>query len=63
LWLDALRPIFASTAVVALTWQGWLIWSRPPARRTRILWAILAGTSAVNALVALAWASWWWRYR
>jgi hypothetical protein len=63
LWLDALRPFFAVAAVAALGWQAWLVGRRPAARRTSTMWAILVGTVGVNALVALTWASWWWRYR
>jgi hypothetical protein len=63
LWLDWLRPAFATTAVAALGWQSWLVWHRPPAARTPIIWGILLGTLGVNVLVALAWGAWWWRYR
>jgi hypothetical protein len=63
LWLDALRPVFAVSALAALGWQAWLVRRRPSARRTWAMWGILVGTIGVNALVWLTWASWWWRYR
>jgi hypothetical protein len=61
-WLEALRPLFATTALAAIVWQAWLIWRRPRARRTRTL-VIFAISVAVNALVVLSWAALWWRYR
>jgi len=62
-WLDALRPFFGATAIVALGWQAWLIGRRPATRRTRTMVAILAGTAAVNLLIAVSWAALSWRYR
>ena len=63
LWLEGLQPVFASTAAIALLYQGWLVGRRPPARRTRKMWAILAASVGVNAIVVLTWVAFWLRYR
>lgn len=63
IWLDALRPLLAATAMAALGWQAWLVGRRPPARRSPAMLAILAGTAAVNLLIAVSWAALSWRYR
>ncbi len=63
LWLDHLRPVFASTAAGALAYQGWLVWRRPAARRTRTMGEILVASIGVNAIVVLTWGALWWRYR
>mgnify|MGYP001049726309 CR=1 FL=1 len=60
--LEALRPLFASTALGAIAWQAWLLWRRPRARRA-LTWAIFAISVAVNALGVLFWIALWWRYR
>ena len=62
-WLEELQPVFASTAAGALAYQGWLVRRRPPARRTRKMWWILAASLGVNAIVVLTWAALWLRYR
>lgn len=63
IWLEALRPLFVTTAMAALVWQAWLLWQRPRARRSWKVWAVFTGSVAVNALVGLVWAALWWRYR
>jgi hypothetical protein len=63
LWLEALRPLFAALAAGALVYQAWLIARRPPARRTRRMWGILAASVGVNALVVLVWVALWLRYQ
>jgi hypothetical protein len=63
LWLEELRPVFATMAAGALAYQGWLVWRRPPARRTRRMWSILAASVGINALVVLTWIGLWLRYR
>jgi hypothetical protein len=62
-WLEALKPLFALTAIVALAWQTWLVVRRPAASTTRTMWAIVAGTVAVNLFVGLSWLALQWRYR
>jgi hypothetical protein len=62
-WLEALKPLFAATAIAALSWQTWLVWRRPGTRKTRTMWAIVAGTAAVNVVVGVAWLALQWRYR
>ncbi|HUE85110.1 MAG TPA: hypothetical protein VMO26_03460 [Vicinamibacterales bacterium] len=63
LWLEALQPLFATMAAGALAYQGWLVGRRPPARRTRTMWAILAASVGVNAVVVVTWAALWLRYQ
>ena len=63
LWLEALQPLFAFLAAGALGYQGWLVARRPPARRTRKVWGIFMASVGVNAMVVIAWAALWLRYR
>jgi hypothetical protein len=63
LWLEALQPAFAALAAGALNYQGWLVRRQPPARRTRTMWGILVASVSVNAIVVIAWAALWPRYR
>jgi hypothetical protein len=62
-WLERFQPLFMLLAAAALGHQAWLIWRRPPHRRTRMMlltFAISLGTSAAvgAALIALS-----FRYR
>lgn len=61
--LQVLQPLFASMAVLALAYQGWLVRSRLPQRRTRTVLAILWSSVALNVLLFAAWAALWLRYR
>ena len=61
--LQVLQPLFVSVAVLALAYQGWLVWRRPPQRRTRTVFVILWSSIALNVLVFAAWAALWLRYR
>ena len=63
LWLERLQPVFAVLAVSALAYQGWLIWRRPRARRSRGLLAIFWTSVGINALVLLTLVTLWFRYR
>jgi hypothetical protein len=63
IWLDALRPVVAATAIGALGWQAWLVRRLPTARRTALTLAILVGTVAVDLAIAASWAALSWRYR
>jgi hypothetical protein len=63
LWLERFQPLFVSLAVCALAYQGWLVWRRPPHRRTfmmrLMLWTSVGTCLAIaGTLVAL-----WLRYR
>lgn len=63
LWLQQWQPLFAVIALTTLAYQAWLVWRRPPQRRTRsmlaILWTSLACSMAVAvALAALAVRYW-----
>jgi hypothetical protein len=58
LWLERFQPLFVSLAVCTLAYQAWLVWQRPPHRRTPmvllILWASFGTSIAVGvALVGL----------
>ena len=61
--LQVLQPLFVSVAVLALAYQGWLVWRRPSRRRTRMVLAILWSSVALNVLLFAAWAALWLRYR
>jgi hypothetical protein len=63
LWLHRLQPLFASVAVAALAYQGWLVWRRPPCRRSRRVLVILWASLGTSALVLAAWIAAWVRYR
>lgn len=63
MWLERLQPLFAMLAVAALVYQGWLVWRRPPRRRTKGMLAILWGSMGVSALVLIVWVSLSLRYR
>lgn len=63
LWLERFQPLFAVLAVAALAYQGWLVWQRPPQRRTKIALRILWASVGVTGLVFVAWAALWLRYR
>ena len=61
--VQVLQPLFVSVAVLALANQGWLVWRRPPQRRTRTVLTILWSSVALNVLLFAAWAALWLRYR
>ena len=62
-WLQALQPLFVSVAIAALAYQGWLVWRRPPQRRTRKVLAILWSSIVLNGLIFAALGVAWLRYR
>jgi hypothetical protein len=63
LWLERLQPLFASVAVAALAYQGWLVWRRPKWRRTGRMLVILWTSLGTSLLVMGAWVVLWLRYR
>jgi hypothetical protein len=63
LWLQRFQPLFASVAVAALVYQGWLVSRRPPHRRTRAMLWTLWTSAGLTALVFTTWAVLWVRYR
>jgi hypothetical protein len=63
LWLQRLQPLFATLAVAALAYQGWLVWRRPARRRTRAMLVILWVSLGTSLLVLAAWVASWVRYR
>lgn len=63
LWLQRLQPLFATLAVAALAYQGWLVWRRPVHRRTRAMLFILWASLGTSLLVLAAWFAAWVRYR
>ena len=54
LWLEQFQPLFVTLAVAALGYQGWLVWRRPPNRRTRAMLIILWTSVAISMTVAVA---------
>ena len=63
LWLQRLQPVLALVAVVALTYQAYLVWRRPAMLRTRAMLLILWSSIGTSALVALTWIGLALRYR
>jgi hypothetical protein len=63
IWLERSQPLFASVAVAALAYQGWLVWRQPARRRTTTALRILWTSIGVTGLVFVAWAGLWLRYR
>jgi hypothetical protein len=63
LWLERLQPLFALMTVAALTYQGWLVWRRPPARRTRLMLVVFWSSLATAVAIGVTWFALWLRYR
>jgi hypothetical protein len=63
LWLERYQPAFALVAAASLGYQTWLVWRRPPDRRTRRALVVLWTSVAVCLLVAVIWVWTWLRYR
>lgn len=63
LWLERFQPLFALLAVAALAYEGWLVWRRPPQRRTNIALWILWTSIGITGFVFVTWAGLWLRYR
>jgi uncharacterized membrane protein YedE/YeeE len=62
-WLERFQPLYATVAVVALAYQTWLVWRRPPQRRTRMMHAILWSSIGTSVVVAGIFVGLWLRYR
>ena len=62
-WLERLQPLFGLVAAMSLTYEGWLVWRRPPSRRTRTMMMILWGSIGLTGLVLSTWMALWLRYR
>ena len=63
LWLQRFQPLFATVAVSALLYQGWLVSRRPPDRRTLPMLWMLRTSVGLTAVVFVTWAALWLRYR
>jgi hypothetical protein len=63
LWLERFQPLFASLAVSTLAYQAWLVWRRPPHRRTPMMLRMLWGSFGITIAVGGAVAALWLRYR
>jgi hypothetical protein len=63
LWLERLQPVFGLVAAVSLTYESWLVWRRPPHRRTPAMIVILWASIGLSGLVLSAWMALWLRYR
>ena len=62
-WLETLQPLFAALALTSMAYQGWLVWRRPPYRRTKRVMTILWSSIATSALVLVIWVMLWLRYQ
>jgi hypothetical protein len=63
LWLERLQPLFASVMAASVVCQIWLVWQRPPHRRTRSMLIILGASISVSMLMLAAWIALSFRYR
>jgi hypothetical protein len=63
LWLERLQPVFGLVAAMSLTYKGWLVFRRPPLKRTRTMVTIFWGSTALSALGLSTWIALWLRYR
>ena len=63
LWLERFQPVFAVLAVAGLAYQGWLVWRRPPQRRSALAQGILWTSIGITGLVFVVWTVLWFRYR
>lgn len=62
-WLERLKPLFFTVAVVSLVYQVWAVRRRPPFLRTWGVKTILASSLVLNFLVIGSWIVLWFRYR
>jgi hypothetical protein len=63
LWLERFQPLFVSLAVSTLAYQAWLVWRRPPHRRTAMMRLILWASFGTSIAVGVVLAGLWLRYR
>jgi hypothetical protein len=63
LWLERLRPLFVSVAVLTLAYQGWLIVRRPPQRRSWKVLGIFWTSLVLTVMMFAAWGVLSLRYR
>jgi pheromone shutdown protein TraB len=63
LWLQRFQPLLAAVAVAALVYQWWLVSRRPLHRRTSAMLWTLRTSVGMTALIFVAWAALWLRYR
>ena len=62
-WLEKLRPLFFTVALVSMAYQVWAVWRRPPFLRTWGVKAILGVSLFLNVLVITEWIVLYYRYR
>jgi len=62
-WLEKLKPLFFTVAIVSMIYQVWIVRRRPPFLRTWGVKTILGISLALNALVITSWIVLWFRYR
>jgi hypothetical protein len=52
-----------TVALASIAYQGWLVWRRPPYRRSRSALWIFWTSVAVTGLMVATWVWLWFRYR
>jgi len=62
-WLEKLKPVFFTVAIVSMIYQVWIVKRRPAFLRTWGVKTILGISLALNALVITSWIVLWFRYR
>jgi hypothetical protein len=62
-WLQRLQPLFFTVAVGSLVYQVWVVYRRPPAKRTWGIKTILAVSVVLNVALIGGWIALSIRYR
>ena len=62
-WLEKLRPVFFTVAIVSMVYQVWVVRRRPPFLRTWGIKTIFGVSLFLNVLVIPSWIVLWFRYR
>lgn len=50
-WLERFQPVFVALAAGSLGYQTWLVWRRPPHRRTWMMLSILGASFATSLAI------------
>jgi hypothetical protein len=52
-----------AVALASIGYQGWLVWRRPPYRRSKSALWIFGSSVAVTGLMIATWVVLWYRYQ
>ena len=62
-WLERFQPLFVSLSIWSLAYQAWLVWRRPPHRRTQRMLLMLWTSFGTCIAVGITFLALWLRYR